>query len=101
MGAEEAIAASPDSSQRRQMSLPDAAPAVILSHPQLGENIGAAARAMKNFGLSDLHLIAPQVEWPNERARVLASGSGDILEAAQVHDNAAGALAGFQLVLAT
>ena len=36
------------------------APAVILSHPQMGENIGAAARAMKNFGLSELRLIAPQ-----------------------------------------
>ena len=35
------------------------APAVILSHPQLGENIGAAARAMKNFGLSEMRLIAP------------------------------------------
>src|ERR1700733_13386656 len=76
-------------------------PAVILSHPQMGENIGAAARAMKNFGLSDLRLIAPKTEWPNERARILASGAGDILERAQVHPDAAGALAGFQLVLAT
>jgi tRNA/rRNA methyltransferase len=79
----------------------DTAPAVILSHPQLGENIGSVARAMKNFGLADLRLIAPQVEWPNERARVLASGAGDILETAQIHADAAGALSGFQLVLAT
>jgi len=77
------------------------APAVILSHPQLGENIGATARAMKNFGLSELRLVAPQVEWPNERARILASGAGDILEAATVHADTASALAGFQLVLAT
>ena len=44
------------------------APAIILSRPQLGENIGAAARAMKNFGLSDLRLVAPRDGWPNEKA---------------------------------
>ena len=54
------------------------APAVILSHPQIGENIGAAARAMKNFGLSELRLIAPACRWPNDRALALASGAGDI-----------------------
>jgi tRNA/rRNA methyltransferase len=76
-------------------------PAVVLSRPQMGENIGAAARAMKNFGLSELRLVAPQVEWPNERARILASGAGDILEAATVYPDTASALAGIQLVLAT
>jgi tRNA/rRNA methyltransferase len=76
-------------------------PAVILSHPQLGENVGATARAMKNFGLTDLHLIAPKFAWPNDRAQMLASGAGDILERAQIHPDAATALAGFQLVLAT
>src|SRR5579871_3597927 len=77
------------------------APAVILSHPQMGENIGAAARAMKNFGLSDLRLIAPQCGWPNERAQVLASGAGDIIEKARVFDTAAEALADIRLVFAT
>jgi len=77
------------------------APAVILSHPQMGENIGAAARAMKNFGLSDLRLIAPQCGWPNERAQVLASGAGDIIERARVFDTAAEALADIRLVFAT
>ena len=76
-------------------------PAVILSHTQMGENVGAAARAMKNFGLSDLRLIAPKMEWPNDRAQILASGAGDILDAAQIHADAPGALADFQLVLAT
>jgi tRNA/rRNA methyltransferase len=76
-------------------------PAVILSHTQMGENVGAAARAMKNFGLSDLRLIAPKMEWPNTRAQILASGAGDILEAAQIHEDAPHALADFQLVLAT
>jgi tRNA/rRNA methyltransferase len=77
------------------------APAVILSHPQMGENIGAAARAMKNFGLSDLRLIAPQCGWPNERAQVLASGAGDIIEAAKLFDTAAAALSDIQLAFAT
>ena len=51
----------------------------------MGENIGAAARAMKNFGLSDLRLIAPQCDWPNDRAMILASGAGDIIERARVY----------------
>ena len=67
----------------------------------MGENIGAAARAMKNFGLTDLHLIAPKCEWPNDRAQMLASGAADIIAATQVHADAPGALADFQLVLAT
>jgi len=76
-------------------------PAIILSHPQMGENVGATARAMKNFGLTELHLIAPKFEWPNDRAQILASGAGDILERAQIHPDAASALGRFQLVLAT
>jgi tRNA/rRNA methyltransferase len=77
------------------------APAVILSHPQIGENIGAAARAMKNFGLTELRLIAPACRWPNERALALASGAGDILAAAKVYPDAAAALSDIRLVLAT
>ena len=77
------------------------APAIILSRPQMGENIGAAARAMKNFGLADLRLIAPQCGWPNERAQVLASGAADIIERVKVFETAAQALADVQLVFAT
>ena len=77
------------------------APAIILSQTQMGENIGAAARAMKNFGLSELHLIAPKCEWPNDRAQMLASGAGDILNAATLHPDAATGLCGFNLILAT
>jgi tRNA/rRNA methyltransferase len=76
-------------------------PAVILSHTQMGENVGATARAMKNFGLSELILIAPKMEWPNDRAQILASGAGDILDTARVYPTAAEALAPFNLVLAT
>jgi tRNA/rRNA methyltransferase len=77
------------------------APAVILSHPQMGENVGAAARAMKNFGLSDLRLIAPLCRWPNERASALAAGATDILEQARVFQTAAEALSDIRLVFAT
>ncbi|HYS46995.1 MAG TPA: RNA methyltransferase [Rhizomicrobium sp.] len=76
-------------------------PAVILSRPQMGENVGAAARAMKNFGLSELVLIAPRMDWPNDRAQMLASGAADILENTRVYSSAAEALAPFNLVLAT
>jgi tRNA/rRNA methyltransferase len=77
------------------------APAVILSHPQMGENVGAAARAMKNFGLKDLRLIAPLCRWPNERANALAAGAGDIIEQARVFKTAAAALSDIRLVFAT
>lgn len=77
------------------------APAIILSHTQMGENVGAAARAMKNFGLSELRLIAPKMEWPNDRAQILASGAGEILERTQIYTDAKAALAGCQLVFAT
>jgi tRNA/rRNA methyltransferase len=56
---------------------------------------------MKNFGLSELVLIAPKMEWPNDRAQILASGSGDILSNARIYQTAEEALAPFQLVLAT
>ena len=67
----------------------------------MGENVGAAARAMRNFGLSELVLIAPQFRWPSDRASALAAGAGDILQKAAIHPTAAEALAPFNLVLAT
>jgi tRNA/rRNA methyltransferase len=77
------------------------APAIILSHPQLGENIGAAARAMKNFGLADLRLVAPRDGWPNEKATTMAAGAADIVEAARIFETTEAALADLQLVYAT
>ena len=56
-----------------------AAPAIILVKPQLGENIGFAARAMANFGLTDLRLVAPRDGWPNDKARAAAAGGGFFL----------------------
>ncbi|NWG24218.1 MAG: TrmJ/YjtD family RNA methyltransferase [Pseudorhodoplanes sp.] len=63
------------------------APVVVLVEPQLGENIGAAARAMANFGLSRLRLVKPQQGWPNEKARIMASGADRILEQARLYES--------------
>ena len=61
-----------------------AGPIVILVEPQLGENIGAAARAMANFGLSRLRLVAPRQSWPNDKARMMAAGADRILDGAEL-----------------
>src|SRR6478609_7493676 len=76
------------------------APIVVLVEPQLGENIGAAARAMANFGLSRLRLVKPQQGWPNERARIMASGADRILDEAQLFDTLATAVADCHFVVA-
>ena len=55
-------------------------PVVILVEPQLGENIGSAARAMANFGLGRLRLVKPREGWPNPQARKMASGADRILD---------------------
>jgi len=77
------------------------APVIILSHPQLGENIGAAVRAMKNFGIEDLRLIKPRDGWPNEKARHMAAGAADLLEKVRLYDDAASALGDLEIVFAT
>jgi tRNA/rRNA methyltransferase len=77
------------------------APAIILCRPQLGENIGAAARAMKNFGLTDLRLVAPRDGWPNPKAQAMAVTAAPILEAATVYETLREALADLNLVYAT
>src|SRR5947209_10699387 len=76
-------------------------PAVILVEPQLGENIGAAARVMANFGLSKLRLVAPKCGWPAERAYVMASGADRVLDAAQLYDTAEAAVGDLNFVFAT
>jgi tRNA/rRNA methyltransferase len=76
-------------------------PIVILVEPQLGENIGAAARAMANFGLSRLRLVAPRQSWPNAKAHMMAAGADRILEAAGLYDSLEAAIADCRLVFAT
>jgi tRNA/rRNA methyltransferase len=75
-------------------------PAIILCRPQLGENIGSAARAMKNFGLSDLRLVAPRDGWPNDKAEAMAVTAKDILDGARVFDDLHEALADLNVVFA-
>ena len=76
-------------------------PVVILVEPQLGDNVGAAARAMANFGLSRLRLVKPRDGWPNPRAWVAASGAGRVLDEATLHDTVEAAIADLTFVLAT
>jgi tRNA/rRNA methyltransferase len=77
------------------------APAIILAKPQLGENIGAAARAMANFGLSDLRIVSPRDGWPNKKAEALAAEGKAVLEQARVFKTLGEALADLQIVYAT
>lgn len=76
-------------------------PVIILVRPQLGENIGKAARAMLNFGLADLRLVAPRDGWPNPAAGPAASGADVVLANAQVFDTVAEAVADCAHVYAT
>jgi len=76
-------------------------PAIVLVRPQLGENIGKAARAMLNFGLTDLRLVSPRDGWPNPSAGPAASGADVVLEQARVFDSVAEAVADCPFVYAT
>ncbi len=76
-------------------------PAIILCEPQMGENIGAAARAMANFGLSDLRIVAPRDGWPNEKADANAAKALHIIKAARVFDRVEDAVADLSFVYAT
>ena len=76
-------------------------PAVILVNPQLGENIGTAARAMANFALSELHIVEPRDGWPNDRALSASAGADTIIERARVHETCMTAIEPFQRVYAT
>src|SRR6266436_1336 len=76
-------------------------PIIILVEPQLGENIGAAARAMANFGLSRLRLIKPRDGWPSLPAQRSASGADRLLDEAALFDSLEAAIADCTLVPAT
>ena len=76
-------------------------PVIVLVRPQLGENIGKAARAMLNFGLTELRLVAPRDGWPNPSAGPAASGADIVLERARVHPTVAAAVADCAHVYAT
>jgi tRNA/rRNA methyltransferase len=76
-------------------------PVIILVRPQLGQNIGKAARAMLNFGLTEMRLVAPRDGWPNPDAGPAASGADVVLEQAIVFNTVAEAIADCSLVYAS
>ncbi len=76
-------------------------PSVILVEPQLADNIGMVARAMANFGLDDLRLVAPRDGWPNEKARVAASGANYVIDDATGFGDVASAIGDLNYVVAT
>jgi len=76
-------------------------PAIILVKPQMGENIGAAARAMWNFGLDRMRLVAPRDGWPNPKAIAMASGAGRVLDHIQLTDTTTEAISDLNFVYAT
>ncbi|HYG91503.1 MAG TPA: RNA methyltransferase [Azospirillum sp.] len=76
-------------------------PTIILVEPQLGENIGACARAMLNCGLTELRLVKPRDGWPNEKATAAASGADLVLENAKLYGSTAEAVADLNVVFAT
>ena len=84
----------------RKRGLAAGGPAIVLVAPQLGENIGAAARAMLNCGLGDLRLVRPRDGWPNARALAAASGADAVIERARLFDSASEAIADLQRVYA-
>jgi len=78
-----------------------AKPVIILVRPQLGQNIGKAARAMLNFGLTELRLVSPRDGWPNPDAGPAASGADVVLEQAQLFETTEAAIADCNLVFAS
>ena len=76
-------------------------PSIVLIRPQMGENIGAAARAMWNFGLDRMRIVAPRDGWPNPSAVAMASGAGRLLDEAEVSQTVADSVADRTYVYAT
>ena len=76
-------------------------PSIVLVRPQMGENIGGAARAMWNFGLDRMRVVAPRDGWPSPKAAAMASGAGRLLDEARLFDDLPAALADCTHVFAT
>ncbi len=80
---------------------PAETPRILLMEPQLADNIGMVARAMANFGLEELRLIAPRDGWPNEKARIAASGANYVIDDAQAFPTSPAAVGDLNYVVAT
>ena len=85
----------------REKRMMNEGPAIILVEPQLGENIGMVARAMANFGLGELRLVAPRDGWPSEKARAAASKADHVIDGVVVFDTLREAIADLNYVVAT
>ena len=70
-------------------------------NPQLGENIGACARALKNFGFSNLNIVAPRDPWPNTKAKMTSVGAYNIIQKAKIYKNVSDAVKKFDLIFAS
>jgi len=95
---EESLKPQAESSSRRAEAEP---PVIVLVRPQLGENIGKAARAMLNFGLTEMRLVSPRDGWPNPSAGPAASGADGVLAEARLYETVADAVADCAHVYAT
>ena len=71
----------------------------VLVKPQLGENIGAAARSLKNFGFSKLNLVTPKFSFPNQKTKVTSVGAFDIINSTKVFDDIEQAISKFDVVI--
>lgn len=85
----------------RAKRLEQQGPAIILVEPQLGENIGMVARAMANFGLTELRLVNPRDGWPSDKARAAASRADHVIDGAVLHEDLRSALSDLNFVFAT
>tara|TARA_B100000768_G_C11187078_1_gene335570 strand:+ start:195 stop:911 length:717 start_codon:yes stop_codon:yes gene_type:complete len=73
----------------------------ILVNPQLGENIGSCARALKNFGFSNLNIVSPRDPWPNTKAKMTSVGAYNIVQKANIYKNVSDAVKNFDIVFAS
>jgi tRNA/rRNA methyltransferase len=87
--------------QRPSIGLPGNKPVVILCRPQIGDNAGAVARAMLNFGLTELRMVKPEFGWPNAKAVAASAGAAEVLNGARIYEAVEGALADIQHLFAT
>ena len=71
----------------------------ILVKPQLGENIGACARSMKNFGFKKLNIVSPKFVFPNHKAKTTSVGAYDIIRTTKVFDNTYDAISEFEIII--
>ena len=73
----------------------------ILCRPQLGENIGFTARALKNFNISNLRIVNPRCVWPNQKALATAVGAKNVLQSANIYNSIDGAIGDLDIIFAT